>query len=507
MKLSVRLRLFAMMSGLIIFFIVLSWVCNARLMGKFYFNNKKNTLVKTYHVIDAIYHGDIEKIALQLEKIENDQGLLITIINTDYTVLYDSWFKDKTPRPKPPNHAPPKNPRSPEVFLRSNAKELKADRMIIKVFTDLRINADLVFLGAVLKNGDNLLLRTSIAAIKENVAIANRFLFITGLFTILIGSLLVFILTGRFTRPILDLKEIAQKMARLDFSKKYSGNFQDEIGELGQSINSLSEQLEISISALTKANRKLQADIERERQIDEMRKSFISNVSHELKTPIALIQGYAEGLKVNVIDDAASKNFYCDVIMDEAAKMNRLVKQLLELAKLESGSLPLERENFDLGKLLEQVLKRNQLLFKETQARLETDLAATIYVNGDIDLIEQVVNNYLSNALNHVSGAKLIRVSSELNGTKLRIKVFNSGTPIPEESLAKIWSSFYKVDKARTREYGGSGLGLSIVRAIQEAHGNAYGVSNVAGGVEFWAEFDRILPGEEDGDAPDTLTD
>jgi two-component system sensor histidine kinase VanS len=305
----------------------------------------------------------------------------------------------------------------------------------------------------------------------------------------------------------LDLKEIAQKMARLDFSKKYSGNFQDEIGELGQSINSLSEQLEISISALTKANRKLQADIERERQIDEMRKSFISNVSHELKTPIALIQGYAEGLKVNVIDDAASKNFYCDVIMDEAAKMNRLVKQLLELAKLESGSLPLERENFDLGKLLEQVLKRNQLLFKETQARLETDLAATIYVNGDIDLIEQVVNNYLSNALNHVSGAKLIRVSSELNGTKLRIKVFNSGTPIPEESLAKIWSSFYKVDKARTREYGGSGLGLSIVRAIQEAHGNAYGVSNVAGGVEFWAEFDRILPGEEDGDAPDTLTD
>jgi two-component system sensor histidine kinase VanS len=500
MKLSLRLRLFAMMSGLIIFFIVLSWVCNARLMGRFYFSNKKNTLIKTYHDIDAIYQGDVAKIALQLEKIENDQGLLITIINADYTVLYDSWFKDKTPRPKPPNPAPPKSPRSPEVFLQSNAKELKADRMIIKVFTDLRINADLVFLGAVLKNGNYLLLRTSIAAIEENVAIANRFLIITGLFTILVGSLLVFILTGRFTRPILDLKEIARKMARLDFSQKYSGNVQDEIGELGQSINSLSEQLEISISALTKANRKLQADIERERQIDEMRKSFISNVSHELKTPIALIQGYAEGLKVNVIDDAASKNFYCDVIMDEAAKMNRLVKQLLELAKLESGSLPLERVNFDLGKLLEQALKRNQLLFKEKQTRLETTRAAGMWVDGDIDLIEQVINNYLSNALNHVSGKKLIRVGSKSNGAKLRITVFNSGPPIPEESLAKIWGSFYKVDKARTREYGGSGLGLSIVRAIQEAHGNAYGVNNLDDGVEFWAEFDRVEPEENSGE-------
>ncbi|MGD8400548.1 MAG: HAMP domain-containing sensor histidine kinase, partial [Bacillota bacterium] len=476
MKLSVRLRLFAMISGLIVFFILLSWLFNARFMGKYYFHNKKNSLIKTYHQINAIYRSNISQIALQLEKIENDQGVLITIISNDYTMIYDSWFKDKEPRPKPPPGAkrkpPHSNPRSPEVFLKSNANQLRHDQIVIKVFKDSRINADLVFLAAVLQNGNYLLLRTPMAAIKESVTIANRFLMITGLFAILVGSLLVFILTGRFTRPILDLKEIAHKMARLDFTQKYTGNCQDEIGELGQSINSLSQQLEISITALTKANRKLQADIMRERQIDEMRKNFISNVSHELKTPIALIQGYAEGLKMNVIDDAESKDFYCEVIMDEATKMNRLVKQLLELAKLESGSLPLEPESFNLGKLLEHALKRNRLLFEEKAVRVESALGPDLWVKGDIDLIEQVINNYLSNALNHVAGAGLIRVGGEVNGSKLRIKVFNSGLPIPEESREKIWGSFYKVDKARTREYGGSGLGLSIVRAIQEAHGN-----------------------------------
>jgi two-component system sensor histidine kinase VanS len=496
MKVSVRVKLFVMMSGLIIIFILLSLFCNAQLLGRYYFYNKKNTLKRTYQEINTIYDGNCAKIALKLEQIENNQGLMITIMDPHYELLYETWFKDKAPRPRPPEpQTGDKRHRPPQViFLKKIIDRIKKDRVMIKVFNDNRINTDLVFLGALLDNGDYLLLRTPMAAIQESVTIANRFLMITGLFTMLIGSLMVFIVTGKFIRPILDLKGIAQKMARLDFSQKYTGHSQDEIGELGQSINSLSEQLEISISALTEANRKLQADIEQERKIDEMRKSFISNVSHELKTPIALIQGYAEGLKVNVIDDAENKNFYCDVITDEAVKMNRLVKQLLELAKLESGSLPLERENFAMEKLIEQALKRNRLLFDEKEVCLETSVGNELWVNGDIDLIEQVINNYLSNAINHVYGSKLIRVSSELNGAKLRIKVFNTGLPIPEESLDKIWGSFYKVDKARTREYGGSGLGLSIVRAIQEAHGNAYGVVNLPDGVEFWAEFDRVEP-------------
>lgn len=494
MRYTVRFKLFTAMTGLIILFVFLSWFFNDQLLEKYYFLNKKNTLIKTYQTINSIYRGDISQIELELEKIESDKTLHVSLIGKDFKIKYDSWFKNQEIRlnQPPPPRGERRRRRLPLELLKYLDQLVQQKKLIIKVVNDARLNADFIFMGALLQNGDYLLLSTSIAAIKESVAIANRFFILTGFFTVLVGGLLVYVLSGKFIKPILDLKAIAHKMAGLDFSQKYTGTEQDELGELGQSINSLSEQLEKSISDLKQVNQKLQADIERERQIDEMRKSFISNVSHELKTPIALIQGYAEGLKVNVIEDAESKNFYCDVIMDEAGKMNRLVKQLLDLAGLESGSLPLERESFALEPLLQQVLKRNQLLFQEKGVRLETAIASGLSVNADINLIEQVINNYLTNALNHVEGDKLIRVSARPRGDKVRLTIFNSGRPIPEDCIDKIWTSFYKVDKARTREYGGTGLGLSIVRAIQEAHGNAYGVVNQPDGVEFWAEFDKI---------------
>ncbi|HYH03780.1 MAG TPA: HAMP domain-containing sensor histidine kinase [Bacillota bacterium] len=490
MRYTVRFKLFTVMSGLIILFIFLSWFFNDQLLEKYYFLNKKNTLIKSYQTINSMYRGDISQIELELEKIESDKALHVSLIGKDFKIKYDSWIKNRDIRLKPPE-GQRRRRRPPLAFMKSLAQRVQQKKLVVKVVNDARLNADFIFMGGLLKNGDYLLLSTSIAAIRESVAIANRFFILTGFFTILVGGLLVYVLSGKFIKPILDLKAIAHKMAGLDFSQKYTGTELDELGELGQSINSLSEQLEKSISDLTTANQKLQADIERERKIDEMRKSFISNVSHELKTPIALIQGYAEGLKVNVNDDPENRNFYCDVIMDEAGKMNGLVKQLLDLAKLESGNLPLERECFDVEALLQQVLKRNQLLFQEKGVRLETAIAPELKVNADIDLIEQVINNYLSNALNHVAGDKLIRVSVQPVGDKARLTVFNSGLPIPDDSIAKIWTSFYKVDKARTREYGGTGLGLSIVRAIQEAHGSACGVNNLADGVEFWADLDR----------------
>lgn len=491
MRYSVRFKLITAMGGLIILFIFLSWFLNDQLLEKYYFTNKKNALIKNYQTINGIYRGDLSRIELKLEKLESDQGLHISIISPKLVMKYDTWLKNHSIR----TQAQPKEPRQrpPLSWLNSVTERVKQNGILIRVFHDSRLNTDFIFFAALLQNGDYLLMRTPVAALKESVAIANRFFILTGFFTMLIGSVLVFILSGKITKPLLDLKAIAQKMADLDFSQKYSGTEQDELGELGRSINSLSAQLEKSISDLTKANQQLQADIERERLIDEMRKSFISNVSHELKTPIALIQGYAEGLKVNVNEDAESKNFYCDVIIDEAGKMNRLVKQLLELAKLESGSLPLERDNFAIEKLLQQVLKRNQLLLEEKGVRLETGNPTGLWVNADIELIEQVINNFLSNALNHVDETRLIRVTVRQVGEKVRVAVFNSGLPIPEESIDKIWTSFYKVDKARTREYGGSGLGLSIVRAVQEAHGNAYGVINRSDGVEFWFELDRAV--------------
>ena len=224
-------------------------------------------------------------------------------------------------------------------------------------------------------------------------------------------------------------------------------------------------------------------------QIDEMRKEFLSHVSHELKTPIALIQGYSEGLKDNILDDEESKEFYCDVIADEAKKMNRMVQKLLTLNQIEFGNNQVNMERFDITEMIRNMVESSKILVEKQGVTIIFD-EPEMHVWADEFMIEEVVNNYLSNARNHVTDGGIIKVSYCQNGNNLRVKVFNTGNHIPQEDIDKLWVKFYKVDKARTREYGGSGIGLSIVEATMKAHGRDYGVDNVEGGVEFYFEVE-----------------
>ena len=187
-----------------------------------------------------------------------------------------------------------------------------------------------------------IIISTSIPAIQDSADIANDFFILTGFLTLFIGGFVIFMLTKKFIKPILQLNQITKEMAVLNFSQKIKSTSSDELGQLGFSINSLSIQLEKSINELKEANKKLQSDIKKKDEIDIMRKEFISNVSHELKTPISLIMGYAEGLKVNVND--SEKDYYCDVISDEALKMNKLVLRLLDLSQIEAGVTIMENQ-------------------------------------------------------------------------------------------------------------------------------------------------------------------
>jgi two-component system, OmpR family, sensor histidine kinase VanS len=425
--------------------------------------------------------------------LESTKGLQISILNSEYDVLYSSGGLGRNTRMmRPQRRDMPGGQSLSDMLLKNRGRQLMPGEMVFENSRDFRLNSIFIQFLSPMNNGDLLYLVTPVEAIEESVQIANQFFLFTGLLTIVIGTLLVYYITGKFTKPILKLNSITKKMAVLDFSTRYDVKTGDQIGQLGESINSLSVQLQSSIQELKESNRKLQEDIKQERKIDEMRKEFISNVSHELKTPLALIQGYAEGLKLNVIEQEEDKNTYCDIIMDESGKMNKLVKQLLDLSQIESGCLQLDRTGFDIADLVEPVRKKSVLVFKEKQIQVISNITEGILVNADYDRAEQVLMNYISNAVNHVDYLKRICISLEQRDDKARIKVFNSGSPIPEDSMDKIWTSFYKVDKARTRAYGGTGLGLSIVRAVQEAHKNGYGVNNVDGGVEFWFELDII---------------
>lgn len=325
-----------------------------------------------------------------------------------------------------------------------------------------------------------------LASVRESAALSNRFITYVGVVVLLFGSVLMYFATNRVAKPIMELSRLSERMSRLDFDASYEDDAKDEIGVLGRSMNALSEKLKEAIEALREANVQLQHDIEEKIKIDEMRKEFVANVSHELKTPIALIQGYAEGLAEGMCEDEESRNYYCEVIMDEAAKMNKMVKQLLNLSALESGNDAPVVSTFDINELIRDFVNSAGILIQQNDAHVMFAQTEPLYVIADEFKIEEVLTNYLNNAMNHLNGERRIRIHTESLGNQVRVSVFNNGNPIPEEDIPNLWSKFYKVDKARTRDYGGSGIGLSIVKAIMDAHHQEYGVENKEDGVEFW---------------------
>lgn len=366
----------------------------------------------------------------------------------------------------------------------------KTDSYDICKSVDPQNNTEYLTMWGNFDNGDIFIMRSPLESIRSAVMIFNRFIGVVGGCVILVSVLLAWYFSKRITEPIMELATLSQKMADLDFDAKYTSGGSNEIGVLGENFNRMSERLEQTISNLKEANYKLQKDIEQKEKRENMRSEFLGNVSHELKTPIALIQGYAEGLKEGVNDDPESREFYCEVIMDEAGKMNRMVKNLLALNQLEFGEDDVQFERFDITSLISGVLQSLDILIEQKEAQVIFRHKNPVYVWADEFKVEQVVRNYVNNALNHIDGEKVIEIKITQENDMAKITVFNTGTPIPEEDLPHIWEKFYKVDKARTREYGGNGIGLSIVKAIMDSFGKGYGAINHTNGVEFWFELD-----------------
>jgi len=362
----------------------------------------------------------------------------------------------------------------------------KHDNYIVQKTYDRRSDSNyLESWGYFSDNKTIFLISVPLASITESVDLANRFLAYVGVVALLIGSIVIYFTTKRITSPILQLANLSEKMSALDFDAKYTGKEEDEIGVLGNSMNQLSNTLKDTIGQLRAANEKLQKDIDEKIKID-----FIANVSHELKTPIALIQGYAEGLTEGMAEDPDSRDYYCGVIMDEAGKMNTMVRQLLNLTAIEFGNDSIQLERFDLTELIRGVINSAGILIQQKGAEVKLEDCGPIYVSADEFKIEEVITNYLNNALNHLEGERKIVFTAEENGGEALVTVFNTGQNIPDEDLPNIWTKFFKVDKAHTRGYGGSGIGLSIVKAIMDSHNKSCGVRNVKGGVEFWFTLD-----------------
>lgn len=486
MKYSMKRQFVGIFIMLITGTILLCLLANNTLLEKYYINNKKNALVKAYASInEASSAGDItsELYDIELQKIRDKYNINVLVLDSDSrmikTTLVDQEFAIR--------HL------LNNIFLGASKEDvlLEKNGCTIQIVTDARMQTEYIEMWGMLDNGYFFILRSALEGIQESVAISNRFMAYVGGIAVIVSILLVIGLSNRITKPIMELAGISERMKHLDFNAKYTGNDRTEIAILGNNINEMSEVLETTISELKTANNELLKDIEKKDQIDEMRKEFLSNVSHELKTPIALIQGYAEGLREGINDDdEESREFYCDVIIDEAAKMNTMVKKLLTLNQLEFGNEVVNMERFDITALIRNYISSSDILIKERGISVRMEDYGAIYVWGDEFKVEEVFMNYFTNAIHYAQGEKVIDVKLAHIGQQIKISVFNTGAPIPQNSTDHIWEKFYKVDKARTREYGGSGIGLSIVKAIMESMNQKYGVINYENGVEFWFTLD-----------------
>lgn len=469
--------------------ILLCYFLNTTFIEKFYVLNKQETLLESFLVIDeASKTGKLHarEFDITFDNLCANGNLNVLIISSDQTIVRSSANDNRMMLMEFMN-----------ILFGANASDSvlleHEDNYNILRQRDVRLNSEYIVLYGTLANGNLILMRSALESIRESAAISNRFLAIAGVLAVIISAIITVFVSKGITTPIRELSIISDKMAHLDFNAKYrrERRVKNEIDELGEHVNAMSDTLECTISELKSANLALQRDIEEKIQIDEMRKEFLANVSHELKTPLAIISGYAEGLAECVNDDAESRNYYCEVILDETEKMNRMVKQLLSLNQLEFGQEVLQMQHFNLTELIAGMLEQMSVLMEQNQIRLDFSEKEPIYVWGDEFKIEEVLMNYLSNAIHHAKGEKRICVYYTKRENSVRVHVFNTGETIPEYALAEIWTKFYKVDKARTREYGGTGIGLSIVKAIMQSHKQEFGVNNYAEGVEFWFELDR----------------
>ena len=463
--------------------ILLSVLINLTMLKTYYTVKEKKTIKESYYQIQKVFQKDTVR-KNDVDEIAKTYNYRVLISDGSGTIVYSSEGEKSLMY------------KSLWNILNENldkiSNQIKKQGYAVMTNTNKSMGTSINLMGYL--DGDyTVIISTPMESIQTSARLSGQFTMYVGLILIICGAVAMYLYSRQFTRPIEDMAKAANQMSHLDFDVKVPTGSDDELGRLGASINELSSKLEFTISELKTANNELQKDIEQKVQIDEMRKEFLSHVSHELKTPIALIQGYSEGLKDNILDDEESKEFYCDVIADEAKKMNRMVQKLLTLNQIEFGNDEPEMERFDINELIASVADANAIRAGQKNMSIVFDNRNEHnFVWADEYKTEEVLTNYISNALNHCDGKRAIEVRTEKseNGGTITVTVYNSGKNIADEDLERIWEKFYKTDKARTREYGGNGIGLSIVKAIMDSMGQEYGVRNVSDGVEFWFNLD-----------------
>lgn len=494
MRHSIKFKFFAASCAIAVAFIGILSALNLTLYDNYYLWQREKSLDRIYNTVRTAYTDSGSGLAGAIVSAEDTQGVRLSIVAQDGKVTYDSVVREQLTSLDGTTQNLFYGLSIAEAALRAaDLEQVEKQGSVFVNVSSPKQNEEFLCLVGRLGDSDYLVARIPFTYMEQNSLFNMVFLMVSGGVTLIVCMFLAFPISRHFTQPLIAMNDVANAMADLDFSKKYEGPARDEVGQLGQSINRLSEHLEQAIAELRQSNEQLGLEIREKEKIDEMRREFIINVSHELKTPIALIQGYAEGLREGIAETPEDRDYYCTTICDEATRMNKMVMQLLSLSKLELGR---EQPNFtdvELDELLAGAVSKTALLADARRLTVErADSGLT--VRSDYGLLEQVVSNYLTNAIRYTPEGGRIRLAAARDADGTVLTVFNEGEGVPEDEVPLLWEKFYRTDKARSRESGGTGVGLSIVKATAGLLGGACGARNVPGGMEFWFRVPDWIP-------------
>lgn len=482
LKSKLWFNIFLQVAAIFAIFVTVLTLCNTTLLSKFFFLRQKNTLSAQTNRIDSIEISDTQAVSELLTDISENYNFDVEIYDSSGNIKYTTqgaqmmdFFIDGRPEFRMKH----------EELITTKRQTLANDVIYEEAVRRFDNNE---FLLCRKQISDNLFAEVKIQKqlLLSSAATANEFITAIAILCLLLSLVWVIIFARRFSKPISQMNEITRDMANLKFDRVIEVDRSDEIGELAHSVNEMSASLSATLDDLNRTNAKLRDEIELERELDKMRKTFVANVSHELKTPIAIISGYAEGLKLNVNGDHREE--YCDTIIDESNRMNKLVLGILELSKYESGQIPANKTTFDIYDMADMLLSR---IFDNCDIVATNNIPRHTMVFADQAQIEQALRAYIENAKSHVTSGGTITLFSEDTGDKMRVCVHNTGSHIAKEKMPYIWQSFYRGDDSHKRDKTRFGLGLSIVNAVMNIHNNNCGVYNTDDGVTFWLELDR----------------
>lgn len=461
---KISTKLWLLMLALIAVTLALLWVFQIEMLDKYYISNQSNRIIKEGSALaEMLLDGATEE---QLR----DKGEQLYLKYNVYIEVYlangkNVFRSEYMPRMMGMN------------FDRQNifSEALNGKKTVKRIYHNRFMN-QMLQAGIPVDDGSAVigvvLLNAPLAAVEETASILKQQLgVITGIL-IIVSLILSYCFSRAFTKPIININNAARQMAEGNLSVKVAVKSQDELGMLSDTINDLSKQLQ---------------------KIERLREELIANVSHEFRTPLSLIKGYAETIKDVTGNNPEKRDRQLDIILEEADRLKNMIDDILNLSQIQSQYFKLDRTVFDMTGTVRTVINRFHYLQEKTGIHIQADGAdRSIHVYGDESRVEQVLYNLINNGLNHTGPGGSLHIHITENDNNITLEVVDSGEGIPENDLPHIWDRFYKGSGEPGRENRGTGLGLAIVKSILDAHGSTYGVESKQGmGTRFWFTLDK----------------